>query len=151
MRMAEVYQHARPSIRSLVEPSLLANGPSNRMTRICRRDCSRRVSRGRSPPIFVTCRCLIPAKVASDKSYNHAEGRLKRYIFAQPSAPRNRDPSLARTRQESSEETARMQIHKREQLRWIAVEGELVHVFIPGAERGPTHGYQPRVREVCAL
>ena len=47
----DVYQYARPSIRSLVGASPLANAPLNRTPRICRRDCSRRVSRGRSPPI----------------------------------------------------------------------------------------------------
>ena len=43
-------RYARPSIRPLVGAPPLANAPSNRTTEICRRDCSRRVSRGRSPP-----------------------------------------------------------------------------------------------------
>ena len=44
-------QYARPSIRSLVGAPPLANALSNRTTEIIRRECSRRLSRGRAPPL----------------------------------------------------------------------------------------------------
>jgi hypothetical protein len=45
------YLCARPSIRPLEETPPLANAPLNRAPEICRRDCSRRASRGRAPPL----------------------------------------------------------------------------------------------------
>ena len=44
-------RYARPSIRPLVGAPPLANAPSNRTRQICRRECSRRMSRGRAPPV----------------------------------------------------------------------------------------------------
>jgi len=43
--------YTRLSIRSLVGASPLANAPSNRTRKTCRRECSRRMSRGRAPPV----------------------------------------------------------------------------------------------------
>ena len=44
-------QCARPSTRALVGAPPRANAPSNRTTEICRRVSSRRMSRGRAPPV----------------------------------------------------------------------------------------------------
>ncbi len=46
------YQCARLSIPSMVGAPPLVNAPPNRTTEICRRECSRRMSRGRAPPIL---------------------------------------------------------------------------------------------------
>ena len=74
-------QYARPSIRPLVEAPPLANAPSNR--RICRREYTRRMSRGRAPPL----ECLPlrftrqgrPATIFEkmDGTENHLDLRLR--------------------------------------------------------------------------
>ena len=56
-------QGTRPSIRSLVGAPLLANALSNRTTEILRRENSRRLSRGRAPPVLPSRRCTTIGQI----------------------------------------------------------------------------------------
>jgi hypothetical protein len=87
---------ATPSVRSTIGAPPLANAPSNRTREIIRRERSRRKSRGRAPPLEYLPLCCT-RQGRQRQVCKPPEGRLKKYIFPQPRAPRNRDLSWTRT------------------------------------------------------